>query len=104
MISEKQRAQIADLKQAIENSGQSRVRRPDCGSSSTRSTARWSGYAASLDSANAGVNDSTPRSQPGGNHERSETINRIATNTQFGTKKLLTALPGSAARRKLMLT
>lgn len=96
VISEKQRAQIAGLKTAIDNTEKaaSLVQTAE-GALSEINSLLVQVRSLALDSANAGVND-----QDALNANQSEitnaldTINRIASNTQFGQKKLLDGSAG----------
>ncbi len=100
VISEKQRAQIAGLKQAIDNTDKavSLVQTAEGALNEINSLlVKVRGLA--LDSANEGVNDADAlaANQAEINNALS-TIDRIATNTQFGTKKLLDGSAGLYAR------
>jgi flagellin len=96
VISEKQRAQIAGLKQAIQNTEKatSMVQTAEGALSEINSLlVKIRGLA--LDSANTGVNDAD--AQAANQAEISNalsTIDRIAANTQFGTKKILDGSAG----------
>lgn len=96
VISEKQRAQIAGLKQAIQNSEKatSMVQTAEGALNEINSLlVKVRGLA--LDSANAGVNDSdTLAANQAEITNALSTIDRIAQNTQFGTKKLLDGTAG----------
>jgi len=96
VISEKQRAQIAGLKQAIQNSEKatSMVQTAEGALNEINSLlVKVRGLA--LDSANAGVNDSdTLAANQAEIANALSTIDRIAQNTQFGTKKLLDGTAG----------
>jgi flagellin len=91
VISEKQRAQIAGLKQAIENSSKAVTLVQTAEGALTEINSLLTKVRSlALDSANEGVNDS--KAQAANQAEIAnalDTINRIASNTQFGTKKLL---------------
>ncbi len=96
--SEKQRAQIAGLKQAIENSTKavSLVQTAE-GALNEVSNLLIKVRGLALDSANAGVNDDgTLAANQAEIANALSTIDRISSNTQFGTKKLL---DGSASRQ-----
>lgn len=96
VISEKQRAQIAGLKQAIDNSEKavSLVQTAE-GALSEINTLLVKIRSLSLDSANAGVNDDDALAANQAEISNAlDTINRIASNTQFGTKKLLDGTAG----------
>jgi len=96
VISEKQRAQIAGLKQAIDNSNKavSLVQTAE-GALSEINDLLVKVRSLALDSANAGVNDADALAANQAEITNAlETINRIATNTQFGTKKLLDGSAG----------
>jgi flagellin len=96
VISEQQRAQIAGLNQAIENTGKavSMVQTAEGGLNEiNRLLLKVRSLA--LDSANSGVND--PDAQAANQAEirnALETIDRIATQTQFGTKRILDGSAG----------
>ena len=96
VISEQQRAQIAGLKQAIDNTekGVSVVQTAEGALSEINSLlVKIRGLA--LDSANAGVNDDDALAANQAEIDNAlDTINRIANNTQFGTKKLLDGSAG----------
>ena len=96
VISEKQRAQIAGLKQAIQNSEKatSMVQTAEGALNEINSLlVKVRGLA--LDSANAGVNDSdTLAANQAEITNALATIDRIASNTQFGTKTLLDGTAG----------
>lgn len=96
VISEKQRAQIAGLRQAIENSEKAvSVVQTAEGALNEINSLLVKVRSLALDSANSGVNDadSLAANQAEINNAL-ETINRIADNTQFGTKKLLDGSAG----------
>jgi len=91
VISEKQRAQIAGLQQAIENSEKAvtMVQTAE-GALAEINSLLVKVRSLALDSANEGVNDSDALTANQAEITNAlETINRIANNTQFGTKKLL---------------
>ncbi|MGI9517844.1 MAG: flagellin [Pirellulaceae bacterium] len=96
VISEKQRAQIAGLRQAIENSEKagSMVQTAEGALTEINSLlVKVRGLA--LDSANAGVNDDDALAANQAEITNAlATIDRIASNTQFGTKKLLDGSAG----------
>ena len=96
VVSEKQRAQIAGLKQAIQNSEKatSMVQTAEGALNEINSMlVKIRGLA--LDSANAGVNDSdTLGANQAEITNALSSIDRIAFNTQFGTKKLLDGTAG----------
>jgi len=96
VISEKQRAQIAGLKQAIQNSEKatSMVQTAEGALNEINSLlVKVRGLA--LDSANAGVNDSdTLAANQAEITNALASIDRIASNTQFGTKTLLDGTAG----------
>ncbi|MGD9854826.1 MAG: flagellin [Planctomycetaceae bacterium] len=96
VISEKQRAQISGLKQAIQNGEKAvAVVQTAEGALNEISSLLVQARSLALDSANAGVNDAD--SLAANQAEISnllDTINRIANNTQFGTKKLLDGSAG----------
>ncbi len=96
VVSEKQRAQIAGLKQAIQNSEKatSMVQTAEGALNEINSLlVKVRGLA--LDSANAGVNDSdTLAANQAEISNALSSIDRIASNTQFGTKKLLDGTAG----------
>ncbi|SFI37210.1 flagellin N-terminal helical domain-containing protein [Planctomicrobium piriforme] len=96
VISEKQRAQIAGLQQAIENSNKavSLVQTAE-GALGEINDLLVKVRSLALDSANAGVNDSDALAANQAEIDNAlDTINRIASNTQFGTKKLLDGSAG----------
>ncbi len=98
VISEKQRAQIAGLKQAIDNSNKavSLVQTAE-GALGEINDLLVKVRSLALDSANAGVNDNDALAANQAEIDNAlDTINRISSNTQFGTKKLL---DGSAGTR-----
>ncbi len=96
VISEKQRSQIAGLRQAIENTEKavSMVQTAEGALNEINSLlVKIRGLA--LDSANAGVNDDDALAANQAEITNAlATIDRIATNTQFGTKKLLDGTSG----------
>ena len=96
VISEKQRAQIAGLRQAIENSEKavSMVQTAEGALNEINSLlVKIRGLA--LDSANAGVNDDDALAANQAEISNAlATIDRIAANTQFGTKRLLDGSAG----------
>ncbi len=96
VISEKQRAQIAGLKQAIENSDKAvSVVQTAEGALNEINSLLVKVRSLALDSANSGVNDSDSLAANQAEITNAlETINRIANNTQFGTKKLLDGSAG----------
>jgi flagellin len=96
VISEKQRAQIAGLQQAIDNSNKavSLVQTAE-GALGEINDLLVKIRSLALDSANAGVNDSDALAANQAEITNAlDTINRIASNTQFGTKKLLDGSAG----------
>lgn len=96
VISEKQRAQIAGLKQAIDNSNKavSLVQTAE-GALSEINDLLVKVRSLALDSANTGVNDADALAANQAEISNAlDTINRIASNTQFGTKKLLDGSAG----------
>ncbi len=96
VISEKQRAQIAGLKQAIDNADKavSLVQTAE-GALNEINSLLVKVRSLALDSANAGVNDADAQAANQAEIANAiDTINRIATNTQFGTKKLLDGSSG----------
>lgn len=96
VISEKQRAQIAGLKQAIDNSNKavSLVQTAE-GALGEINDLLVKVRSLALDSANAGVNDADALAANQAEIVNAlDTINRIANNTQFGTKKLLDGSAG----------
>ncbi len=96
VISEKQRAQIAGLRQAIDNTekGVSVVQTAEGALNEINSLLiKIRGLA--LDSANSGVNDEDALAANQAEIDNAlETINRISTNTQFGEKNLLDGSAG----------
>ncbi|MFV0443363.1 MAG: flagellin [Planctomycetaceae bacterium] len=96
VISEKQRAQIAGLRQAIENSDKavSLVQTAE-GALNEINSLLVKVRTLAIDSANAGVNDADALAANQAEIGNAlDTINRIANNTQFGTKKLLDGSAG----------
>ncbi len=96
VISQEQQAQITGLQQAITNTSEatSMVQTTE-GALSTINDLLNQIRSLALDSANSGVND--PNAQAANQAEVSnalQTIDRIATNTQFGTKKILDGSSG----------
>ena len=91
VISEKQRAQIAGLRQAIDNSNKAvSVVQTAEGSLNEINSLLVKVRSLAVDSANTGVNDADALAANQAEIANAlETINRIANNTQFGTKKLL---------------
>lgn len=91
VISEKQRAQIAGLKQAIENSEKAvTLVQTAEGALNEMNSLLVKIRSLTLDSANEGVNDAEALAANQAEIDNAlETMNRIATETQFGTKKLL---------------
>jgi flagellin len=91
VISEKQRAQIAGLRQAIDNTDKaaSMVQTAE-GALNEINSLLVKVRSLAIDSANTGVNDSDALAANQAEIANAlDTINRIANNTQFGTKKLL---------------
>lgn len=98
VISEKQRAQIAGLKTAIDNSekASSLVQTAE-GALNEINSLLVKIRSLALDSANEGVNDSDALAANQAEIDNAlDTIDRIANNTQFGTKKLLNGEAGKA--------
>jgi len=96
VISEKQRAQIAGLKQAIDNSNKavSLVQTAE-GALGEINDLLVKVRSLALDSANAAVNDDDALAANQAEINNAlDTINRISSNTQFGTKKLLDGSAG----------
>lgn len=96
VISEKQRAQIAGLKVAIDNSEKavSMVQTAE-GALSEINSLLVKVRSLALDSANTGYNDDDSLAANQSEISNAlDTINRIANNTQFGTKKLLDGSAG----------
>lgn len=96
VISEKQRAQIAGLNQAIDNSQKAvSVVQTAEGALNEINALLVKVRTLAVDSANSGVNDAEALAANQAEISNAlDTINRIASNTQFGSKKLL---DGSAA-------
>ena len=96
VISEKQRAQIAGLRQAIENSEKAvSVVQTAEGALNEISSLLTKVRSLSLDSANTGVNDADAQAANQAEISNAlDTINRIANNTQFANKKLLDGSAG----------
>lgn len=95
-ISEKQRAQIAGLRAAIDNSEKavSLVQTAE-GALSEINSLLVKVRSLAIDSANTGVNDDDALAANQAEISNAlDTINRIANNTQFGTKKLLDGSAG----------
>ena len=98
VISEKQRAQIAGLRQAIDNSEKavSLVQTAE-GALNEINSLLVKVRTLAIDSANTGVNDADALAANQAEISNAiDTINRIANNTQFGTKKLLDGSAGVA--------
>jgi flagellin len=96
VISEKQRAQIAGLNSAIENSEKavSLVQTAE-GALNEINSLLVKVRSLAIDSANTGVNDANALAANQAEITNAlDTINRIADNTQFGTKKLLEGSAG----------
>ncbi len=96
VISEKQRAQIAGLKTAIDNSekASSLVQTAE-GALNEINSLLVKVRSLAIDSANEGVNDSDALAANQAEIDNAlQTIDRIASNTQFGTKKLLNGEAG----------
>jgi flagellin len=96
VISEKQRAQIAGLTQAIENSEKAASMVQTAEGALTEINALLVKVRSlALDSANSGVNDADALAANQAEIANAlDTIDRIASNTQFGTKKLLDGSAG----------
>ena len=96
VISEKQRAQIAGLKQAIENTDKAAsVVQTGEGALNEINSLLVKVRSLAIDSANSGVNDSDALAANQAEITNAlDTINLIANNTQFGTKKLLDGSAG----------
>ncbi len=96
VISEKQRAQIAGLKQAIQNTDKAAsVVQTGEGALGEINSLLVKVRSLAIDSANSGVNDSDALAANQAEISNAlDTINRIANNTQFGTKKLLDGSAG----------
>ena len=96
VISEKQRAQIAGLRQAIENTDKavSMVQTAE-GALNEINSLLVKVRELALDSANAGVNDADALAANQAEISNAlSTIDRISSNTQFGTKKLIDGSAG----------
>lgn len=96
VISEKQRAQIAGLKQAIDNTEKaSSVVQTAEGALNEINSLLVKVRTLAIDSANSGVNDDDALAANQAEIANAlDSINRIANNTQFGTKKLLDGSAG----------
>ncbi len=96
VISEKQRAQIAGLKQAIQNTDKAAsVVQTGEGALNEINSLLVKVRSLAIDSANSGVNDNDALAANQAEITNAlDTINRIANNTQFGTKKLLDGSAG----------
>lgn len=96
VISEKQRAQIAGLKQAVENTEKAAsVVQTAEGALNEINSLLVKVRSLAIDSANSGVNDDDALAANQAEIDNAlDTINRIANNTQFGTKKLLDGSAG----------
>jgi flagellin len=96
VISEKQRAQISGLRQAIDNSEKATsVVQTAEGALNEINSLLVKVRSLALDSANSGVNDDDALAANQAEITNAlETIDRIANNTQFGTKKLLDGSAG----------
>lgn len=96
VISEKHRAQIAGLKQAIDNSEKAvSVVQTAEGALNEINSLLVKIRSLAIDSANIGVNDDDALAANQAEITNAlDTINRIANNTQFGTKKLLDGSAG----------
>lgn len=96
VISEKQRAQIAGLKQAIDNTEKaSSVVQTAEGALNEINSLLVKVRTLAIDSANSGVNDDDALAANQAEISNAlDSINRIANNTQFGTKKLLDGSAG----------
>lgn len=96
VISEKQRAQIAGLKQAIDNTEKAAsVVQTAEGALSEINSLLVKVRTLAIDSANVGVNDDDALAANQAEIANAlDTINRIANNTQFGVKKLLDGSAG----------
>jgi flagellin len=96
VISEKQRAQIAGLRAAVDNSEKavSLVQTAE-GALSEINSLLVKVRSLAIDSANSGINDADALAANQAEIDNAlDTINRIANNTQFGTKKLLDGSAG----------
>jgi len=96
VISEKQRAQIAGLQQAIDNADKATaVVQTAEGALNEINNLLVKVRGLALDSANAGVNDDDALAANQAEIDNAlDTLNRIAINTQFGQKKLLDGSSG----------
>ena len=96
VISEKQRAQIAGLNQAIDNSEKAvALVQTAEGALTEINNLLVKVRSLAIDSANSGVNDEDALAANQAEIDNAlDTINRIANNTQFGTKKLLDGSAG----------
>ncbi len=96
VISEKQRAQIAGLKQAIQNTEKAAaVVQTGEGALNEINSLLVKVRSLAIDSANSGANDDDALAANQAEIAAAlDTINRIANNTQFGTKKLLDGSAG----------
>lgn len=96
VISEKQRAQIAGLETAIDNSEKATALVQTAEGALTEiNTLLVKVRSLAIDSANEGVNDEDALAANQAEIDNAlDTINRIANNTQFGTKKLLNGEAG----------
>jgi flagellin len=96
VISEQQRAQISGLRAAIDNSNKSvALVQTAEGALNEVSTLLTRIRSLAVDSANSGVNDSNALAANQAEINNAlQTINRIGTNTQFGTRKLLDGSAG----------
>ena len=96
VISERQRAQIAGLRAAIDNSEKAvSVVQTAEGALSEINSLLVKIRSLAIDSANTGVNDDDALAANQADIDNAiDTINRIANNTQFGTKKLLDGSAG----------
>ncbi|MFM7564316.1 MAG: flagellin, partial [Planctomycetota bacterium] len=96
VISEKQRAQISGLRTAIDNTEKAvSVVQTAEGALSEINSLLVKVRGLALDSANTGVNDDDALAANQAEITNAlDTINRIANNTQFGTKKLLDGSAG----------
>ena len=99
VISEKQRAQIAGLRAAIDNSEKAvSLVQPAEGALAEINTLLIKVRSLAIDSANTGVNDADAQAANQSEIDNAlETIDRIANNTQFGTKRLLDGSAGIKA-------
>lgn len=98
VISEKQRAQIAGLRQAIDNTEKAvSVVQTAEGALNEINSLLVKVRGLALDSANTGVNDDDALAANQAEIDNAlDTINRIANNTQFGAKKLLDGSAGKS--------